>query len=118
MAEQSGQPRGPRTGVCPGTFDPIHNGHLDIIRRATLFDGVEDAHAAVARLVGAAAPNEPELEGRGPNEPGGNSDPNQREPDSFGSNEPGGSGEPNEPERSAGSRLGAGGAAPGGPGHG
>ena len=24
-----------RTGVYPGTFDPIHNGHIDIIRRAT-----------------------------------------------------------------------------------
>lgn len=26
---------GPRTGVYPGTFDPIHNGHIDVIRRAT-----------------------------------------------------------------------------------
>jgi pantetheine-phosphate adenylyltransferase len=24
-----------RVGVYPGTFDPIHNGHVDIIRRAT-----------------------------------------------------------------------------------
>ncbi|MFW5680226.1 MAG: pantetheine-phosphate adenylyltransferase [Pseudomonadota bacterium] len=24
-----------RVGVYPGTFDPIHNGHIDIIRRAT-----------------------------------------------------------------------------------
>ena len=30
-----------RTAVCPGTFDPITNGHIDIIRRARgLFDQV------------------------------------------------------------------------------
>jgi hypothetical protein len=173
MAEQSGRPRGLRTGVCRGPFGLIHNGHLDIIRRATLFHVVEDGHAAVARLVAAAEPNEPELNGCGPNEPGPNSfgsnepggssdpneperdgpgpnetggDPNQPEPNgrgpnepgpnSFGSNEPGGSsdpnepgpnargssepggGDPNEPESCADSRLGAGGAALAGPGHG
>ncbi|HVJ44476.1 MAG TPA: pantetheine-phosphate adenylyltransferase [Dongiaceae bacterium] len=31
--------KGPRIGVYPGTFDPITNGHMDIIRRAvTLVD--------------------------------------------------------------------------------
>ena len=25
----------PHAGVYPGTFDPIHNGHIDVIRRAT-----------------------------------------------------------------------------------
>ncbi len=30
-----------RTAICPGTFDPITNGHLDIIKRAiNLFDRV------------------------------------------------------------------------------
>ncbi|MGH2674719.1 MAG: pantetheine-phosphate adenylyltransferase [Actinomycetota bacterium] len=29
------------TALCPGTFDPVTNGHLDIVRRAAaLFDGV------------------------------------------------------------------------------
>ena len=30
-----------RRAVCPGSFDPVTNGHLDIVRRAsTLFDEV------------------------------------------------------------------------------
>ncbi len=30
-----------RTAICPGSFDPVTNGHLDIIRRASnLFDKV------------------------------------------------------------------------------
>jgi pantetheine-phosphate adenylyltransferase len=30
-----------KTAICPGSFDPVTNGHLDIIRRAaTLFDRV------------------------------------------------------------------------------
>jgi pantetheine-phosphate adenylyltransferase len=37
-----------RTGIYPGTFDPIHNGHVDIIRRATVL---------VDRLVVAVAIN-------------------------------------------------------------
>lgn len=31
MAETA---RGPRSGIYPGTFDPVTNGHLDIINRA------------------------------------------------------------------------------------
>ena len=32
---------GPVTAICPGTYDPVTNGHLDIIRRAAaIFDRV------------------------------------------------------------------------------
>jgi pantetheine-phosphate adenylyltransferase len=32
---------GPRVAVYPGSFDPVTNGHLDVIQRAgTLFDGL------------------------------------------------------------------------------
>ena len=117
MTEQPGQPRGPRTGVYPGNFDPIH-----IIRPATLFDVAEEEHVvAVARLIGAAEPNEPEPNGSGPDEPGGGDPnepgqdgpgghafsggaPNEPELKRFGSNEPGGS-DPNEPESSDASGL-------------
>src|SRR5690242_12222988 len=31
----------PRSAIYPGTFDPIHNGHIDIIRRSVaIFDEV------------------------------------------------------------------------------
>ena len=33
--------RSPITAICPGSYDPVTNGHLDIIRRsATIFDRV------------------------------------------------------------------------------
>ncbi len=35
----SQRPTTPRVGVFPGSFDPVHNGHLDLIERARqLFD--------------------------------------------------------------------------------
>ena len=41
---------GPRIGVYPGTFDPVTNGHLDIIQRATRL--VDHLIVAVARNAG------------------------------------------------------------------
>lgn len=41
---------GPRTGVYPGTFDPVTKGHLDIIRRASKL--VDRLVVAVAVNVG------------------------------------------------------------------
>lgn len=35
-----------RTGIYPGTFDPIYNGHIDVIRRATVL--VDELIVAVA----------------------------------------------------------------------
>jgi pantetheine-phosphate adenylyltransferase len=39
-----------RVGVYPGTFDPIHNGHIDIVRRATRV--VDTLIIAVAANIG------------------------------------------------------------------
>lgn len=39
-----------RIGVYPGTFDPIHNGHIDIVRRATRV--VDKLVIAVAANIG------------------------------------------------------------------
>ena len=41
----------PRTGLYPGTFDPITNGHFDIIKRAANFV-VDHLIIAVARNIG------------------------------------------------------------------
>ena len=41
-----------RIAVCPGSYDPITNGHVDVITRATmLFDEVIVAVVAVLILV-------------------------------------------------------------------
>jgi pantetheine-phosphate adenylyltransferase len=41
MREAAWQNRGMRTAIYPGSFDPLTNGHLDVIQRATkLFDRV------------------------------------------------------------------------------
>jgi pantetheine-phosphate adenylyltransferase len=41
MSSESDQARGRMTVVCPGSYDPITNGHLDVIRRAAaLYDEV------------------------------------------------------------------------------
>ncbi|MFB9378155.1 pantetheine-phosphate adenylyltransferase [Kineococcus gynurae] len=38
--------RGPRRAVCPGSFDPLTLGHLDVLLRAA--DLVDEVHVAVA----------------------------------------------------------------------
>ena len=41
MSGVHGMPRGDRLALYPGSFDPIHSGHLDLVRRAAqLFDHV------------------------------------------------------------------------------
>lgn len=39
MQKDADKPQAPRTAVCPGSFDPVTNGHIDVIVRASrLFD--------------------------------------------------------------------------------
>ena len=41
MSSSEAKIAAPKIGVCPGSFDPIHNGHVDIIRRSMrVFDRV------------------------------------------------------------------------------
>ena len=45
----------PRIGVYPGTFDPITNGHTDIIRRAAKLVDHQQDHQFGMRIIGAGA---------------------------------------------------------------
>jgi pantetheine-phosphate adenylyltransferase len=41
LGDRPGEPASRRRAVCPGSYDPVTNGHVDVIRRAaTLFDEV------------------------------------------------------------------------------
>ena len=41
MSSSDSKITAPKIGVCPGSFDPIHNGHVDIIERCfPIFDEV------------------------------------------------------------------------------
>ncbi|NQW10809.1 MAG: pantetheine-phosphate adenylyltransferase [Alphaproteobacteria bacterium] len=50
MTEERAVTRGGRIGIYPGTFDPITNGHMDIIRRAS--KTVDHLVVAVAQNAG------------------------------------------------------------------
>jgi pantetheine-phosphate adenylyltransferase len=57
---QDGSPHaGPRRAVCPGSFDPVTNGHVDVVRRASaLFDEVVVAVLSNPAKQGTFAPPE------------------------------------------------------------